>query len=169
MANDRGSANFVFGMGFGKATDESNTPSTVGDEWVSGNTFDALPPGSKWSNYRAYVTGTEYQYGFVGLGLYADVGEWNHAIGYGNTYFNIYGVGLISLYPPYYTASGVSNYVRDDTLHKMTIGSYNVPDNIDHDVMDSKKYLTPSATARYPMEGWQPVGQWDMDGGPTAA
>ena len=168
MANDRGSANFIFGIGFGNENDANKNPGNVGDDWVSGNTFDALPPSSKWSGFNAYVVGTEYQYGFVGLGIYAEVGEWNHAIGYGDTYFNVYGAGLISVFPPYYNSAGVSQYYRDDTLHKMTIGSYNVPDNVDSDVMDSDVYLTPSATARYPMEGWQPIGHWDMDGGPTA-
>jgi len=31
------------------------------------------------------------------------------------------------------------------------------------DVMDSDVYLIPSASARYPGEGWQPIGQLDMD------
>ncbi|GAG24500.1 unnamed protein product, partial [marine sediment metagenome] len=35
MSKDRGSANFVFGMGFGRTTDEDHDPATVGENWKS--------------------------------------------------------------------------------------------------------------------------------------
>ena len=75
MSKDRGSANFVFGMGFGRDTAEDNNPSSVGENWKSGNTLEALPASSKWSNFQAYVVGTRYQYGFEGPDVRNLVGE----------------------------------------------------------------------------------------------
>ena len=163
MSKDRGSANFIFGMGFGRTTDEDHDPATVGENWKSGNTMEALPPSSVWSNFQAYVVGTYNQYGFEGLGVFAEVGEW-HYLGMGNQSIP----NWINVVPPYYATDGTSLYFRDETLWKMGIGSHEIPPHLMHDVMDSDVYLEPSASVRYPMEGWQPIGQWDMDGGPVA-
>jgi hypothetical protein len=160
---DRGSANFVFGMGFGRSTDENINPSNVGDNWETGNTRDALPPSSVWSNFQAYAVGTYNEYGFEGPDVRHEVGEW-HSLDMGNLAIPMY----INVLPPYYDSSGTSLYFRDETLHKMGIGSHEIPVHEYADVMDSDAYLEPSASVRYPMEGWQPIGQWDMDGGPSA-
>ena len=163
MSRDRGSASFIHGMGFGRTTAEDTSPSTVGDNWKSGNTMMALPPSSVWSNFQAYVIGTRYQYGFEGPDVRNQVGEWS-SLGEGNAGIPMW----INVMPPYYDTSGNSLYFRDATLWKMGIGSHEIPPHLMKDVMDSDAYLEPSATARYPMEGWQPYGQWDMDGGPAA-
>lgn len=163
MSRDRGSANFIHGMGFGRSTDEDHNPSGVGENWKSGNTMDALPASSKWSNFQAYIVGTRYEYGFEGPGVRHEVGEW-YSLDAGNMAIPTY----INVVPPYYATDGTSLYFRDETLHKMGIGSHEIPVHLYHDVMDSDMYLEPSASVRYPMEGWQPYGQWDMDGGPEA-
>jgi hypothetical protein len=159
---DRGSANFMFGMGFGRTTDENNSPSNVGDNWETGNTLDAVGVGSIWSNFQAYIVGTRYAYGFVGPDVRHEVGEW-HSLDMGNQAIPTF----LNVMAPFYDSSGNSLWFRDDTLHKMGIGSYSVPRHLEKDVMDSDEYLAPSASVRYPMEGWQPIGQWDMDGGPA--
>lgn len=163
MSRDRGSANFIHGMGFGRTTDEDTNPSTVGDNWKSGNTFDALPPSSVWSDFQAYTAGVYNQYGFKGLGVWTEIGEWS-SLDEGNQHIPTY----INVVPPYYDTNGISLYFRDETLWKMGIGSHEIPAHLYQDVMDSDDYLEPNATVRYPREGWQPIGQWDMDGGPVA-
>jgi hypothetical protein len=160
---DRGSANFIFGMGFGKSTDENTSPSNVGENWKSGNTMQALPPASVWSNFQAYVVGTRYQYGFEGPGVRHEVGEW-HSLDTGNQAIPTF----LNVMAPFYDSSGNSLWTRDDTLHKMGIGSYNVPQWLHEDVMDDRGLHAPSASVRYPLKGWSPYGQWDMDGGPVS-
>ncbi len=166
MSKDRGSANFIFGMGFGLTTDEDHDPATVGENWKSGNTMMALPPSSVWSNFQAYVVGTYNQYGQLGnelSGVWQHVGEYS-GLGEGDS-----GIpNWINVVPPYYAADGTSLYFRDETLWKMGIGSHEIPPHLMKDVMDSDAYLEPNELVRYPMEGWQPIGQWDMDGGPVA-
>ena len=177
----RGGAPYVFGIGHGNLGDEDNRPSNVGDNWETGNTLDAFKAGwSQFSRYKAQnQDGAHWNlFGFVGLGVYATVGEWNHAIGYGDSYFTIHGRGLIDVVAPYYAADGTSLYYRDETLHKMGIGSHEVEQHHDADVMDTDRYHNPdedfsqgqwaNVPVRYPYEGWQPIGQLDMEGGPAA-
>jgi len=153
-------------MGFGRTTDENINPSNVGDNWKSGNTLDAMPPSFGAGRIEDYVLGTRYYFGQLGnevAGVWQSVGEYS-GLGEGNA-----GIpNWINVMPPYYDTSGTSLYFRDETLHKMGIGSHEIPPHLMKDVMDSDAYLAPDGLVRYPMEGWQPYGQWDMDGGPAA-
>ena len=150
MADEYG-APFVFGIGHGELGDESNDPAKVGSNWVG---FD-----DKWghSNYSFNIKGYENMMVKFGEGLWSEVGEFLDAPQQGQVLIQTLGVT-----GPYYDASGTSLYDRNDTLFKIVEGNkeLTLPAK---DVMDSDVFLIPSASARYPGEGWLPIGQLDMD------
>jgi len=150
MADEYG-APFVFGIGHGELGDESNDPAKVGSNWVG---FD-----DRWghSNYSFNIKGYENMMVKFGEGLWSEVGEFLDAPQQGQVLIQTLGVT-----GPYYDASGTSLYDRNDTLFKIVEGNkeLTLPAK---DVMDSDVFLIPSASARYPGEGWLPIGQLDMD------
>ena len=150
MADEYG-APFVFGIGHGELGDESNDPAKVGSNWVG---FD-----DRWghSNYSFNIKGYENMMVKFGEGLWSEVGEFLDAPQQGQVLIQTLGVT-----GPYYDTSGTSLYDRNDTLFKIVEGNkeLTLPAK---DVMDSDVFLIPSASARYPGEGWLPIGQLDMD------
>lgn len=150
MADEYG-APFVFGIGHGELGDESNDPAKVGDNWVGFK--------SRWghSNYSFNIYGYENMYIQFGEGLWIQVGEFLNAPQQGQVLIQTLGVT-----GPYYDTNGVSLYDRNDTLFKIVEGNKELELPAE-DVMDSDVFLIPSASARFPGEGWQPIGQLDMD------
>lgn len=151
MADEYG-APFVFGIGHGELGDESNDPNKVGDNWVGLEV-------THWegSNFNFRYFGTENMMVKFGEGLWTEVGEFLDAPKTGEVLIQTLGVT-----GPYYDSSGNSLYDRNDTLFKIVEGNKEL-ELPAKDVMDSDVFLIPSASARYPGEGWQPIGQLDMD------
>ena len=161
--SDEYGAKFVFGIGHGSMGDDvhiSNDPAKVKEGWVGFY--------EKWghSNYSFNIYGTENLYIKPGAmwdgshwvsGVWLEVGEFMNAPKTGEVLIQTLGMGS-----PYYASDGTSLYDRDDTLFKIVEGNKELEIPV-ADVMDSDVYLIPSATTRYPGEGWQPIGQLDMD------
>jgi hypothetical protein len=152
MADEYG-APFIFGIGHGDLGDESNDPAKIKDSWTAYK--DWFRDGI--SHYQFNIWGAENMYVNFGEGLWIEVGEFLDAPKTGEVLIQTLGVT-----GPYYASNGTSLYDRNDTLFKIVEGNkeLEIPAK---DVMDSDVYLIPSASARYPGEGWQPIGQLDMD------
>ena len=149
--SDEYGAPFVFGIGHGDLGDESNDPAKVGDNWVGFKDRFGI------SNYQFNLYGTENLFVKFGDDIWLHVGDFMNAPQAGQVLIQTLGMGS-----PYYASDGTSLYDRDDTLFKIVEGNkeLEIPAM---DVMDSKVFLAPSASTRFPGEGWQPIGQLDMD------
>lgn len=145
-------APFIFGIGHGDLGDESNDPNKVGDNWVS-----RLLARSDSSFFNWFWFGYENMFAKFGEALWIEVGEWLDAPETGQVLIQTLGVT-----GPYYDTDGNSLYDYNDWMFKITEGGREV-EIPKADVMDSDVVLIPSASARYPMEGWQPLGQYDME------
>ena len=156
--SDTYGAPFVFGIGHGSLGDESNDPAKIKDGWVDGIGLLFRDGVSSFKFNLVNWADEKYNmFANFGEGIWTEVGEWMNAPWTGRVLIQTLGVT-----GPYYDASGNSLYERNDIMFKITEGGREVviPGL---DVMDSKLFLIPSATARYPGEGWLPIGQLDMD------
>lgn len=156
MADEYG-APFVFGIGHGDLGDESNDPAKIKDGWTAFPEWHKDGISKYMFNAWLWADGKSHFFVNFGEGIWLEVGEFMDAPKTGEVLIQTLGVT-----GPYYASDGTSLYDRNDTLFKIVEGNkeLEIPAA---DVMDSDVYLIPSASARYPGEGWQPIGQLDMD------